>query len=430
MMNSFTPSPFMPNQSPYDYNPMANDPSMMQPSYPQFPSYSGLSSLLPQYAEGGRVHPQGLGQMAEMIRRQGEEGDKILAHINPQEATELAENYGYDINPMTGLPQFGGIGRGLKKMVRHPKKMLKRAIPVVTTIIGHTLGGPIGAVIGAGTGKAIAGGSWRNAPKNFIKGAGTVAALNFAAPFIGRGLSSMGMGQLGNSIGKMGWNPLGINTSGGGGGGLSSLVRGSGGGGSGLSSLVGGSGGASGLVQSAGGNAASQATQGKGGLLGKLFGNMGLDDALLATAVLGTLKRREKTPQEASFDSMVNQAGPNWRSDQQPRQLQPYQRTQRPINNLDLTQGYPDYYEQVNPWGLKAGGHLEGYTGGQDDKIPAMLSDGEYVIDATTVSQLGDGNNRAGAQKLKQMVENVRRHKGFKGLPPKAKSIESYMRAR
>jgi hypothetical protein len=74
--------------------------------------------------------------------------------------------------------------------------------------------------------------------------------------------------------------------------------------------------------------------------------------------------------------------------------------------------------------------YLNGDTGGQDDLIDAKLSDGEYVFDASTVSDLGDGNNAAGARKLDIFRENIRKHKrgGKISLPPKAKSLESYFR--
>ena len=74
--------------------------------------------------------------------------------------------------------------------------------------------------------------------------------------------------------------------------------------------------------------------------------------------------------------------------------------------------------------------YLSGDSGGQDDLIDAKLSDGEYVFDASTVSDLGDGNNAAGARKLDAFRENIRRHKrgGKVNLPPRAKSLESYLR--
>jgi hypothetical protein len=48
-----------------------------------------------------------IAQLAEMIRRMGRGGDKILAHITPEEAVMLKEQGGSgEINPMTGLPEF------------------------------------------------------------------------------------------------------------------------------------------------------------------------------------------------------------------------------------------------------------------------------------------------------------------------------------
>ena len=43
---------------------------------------------------------------------------------------------------------------------------------------------------------------------------------------------------------------------------------------------------------------------------------------------------------------------------------------------------------------------MQGPGDGQSDSIPAALSDGEYVWDATTVSRLGNGSNRKGAELL------------------------------
>jgi hypothetical protein len=69
---------------------------------------------------------------------------------------------------------------------------------------------------------------------------------------------------------------------------------------------------------------------------------------------------------------------------------------------------------------------------GRSDEIDAKLSDGEYVIDAETVAMLGDGSSKAGAQRLDQMREAVRSHKGkalAKGkFSPDAKSPLSYLK--
>jgi len=60
----------------------------------------------------------------------------------------------------------------------------------------------------------------------------------------------------------------------------------------------------------------------------------------------------------------------------------------------------------------KGGFAVEGPGDGREDKIPAMLSDGEYVIDAETVALLGNGSNKAGADMLDQFRVKVRKHKG------------------
>jgi hypothetical protein len=51
---------------------------------------------------------------------------------------------------------------------------------------------------------------------------------------------------------------------------------------------------------------------------------------------------------------------------------------------------------------------------GRSDDIPAMLSDGEYVMDAETVALLGDGSPKAGAEALDRLRVNLRKHKGQK----------------
>ena len=78
------------------------------------------------------------------------------------------------------------------------------------------------------------------------------------------------------------------------------------------------------------------------------------------------------------------------------------------------------------------GQYVRGGGTGTSDSIPAKLSDGEYVIDAQTVSMLGDGSSDAGAKKLDELRHNIRKHKGgalAKGkFAPDAKSPLSYMK--
>jgi hypothetical protein len=105
----------------------------------------------------------------------------------------------------------------------------------------------------------------------------------------------------------------------------------------------------------------------------------------------------------------------------------------RPVTDEDwLTYGqrpeksFFNYVPQP-PTGMAHGGSLEAKRGGRpsrssfavngpgtgrSDDIPAVLSDGEYVIDAETVALLGDGSSKAGAQKLDDLRVKIRKHKG------------------
>lgn len=78
-----------------------------------------------------------------------------------------------------------------------------------------------------------------------------------------------------------------------------------------------------------------------------------------------------------------------------------------------------------------AQGQVRGTSPGQADDVNAKLSHGEYIMDSSTVADLGDGNTEAGAAALDKMRENIRRHKRSAPptkIPPKAKSPEAYLR--
>lgn len=74
---------------------------------------------------------------------------------------------------------------------------------------------------------------------------------------------------------------------------------------------------------------------------------------------------------------------------------------------------------------------VRGPGDGRSDEIPAMLSDGEYVIDAETVALLGNGSPKAGAKRLDDLRVKIRKHKGKKlakgKFSPNAKPAEKYM---
>lgn len=83
---------------------------------------------------------------------------------------------------------------------------------------------------------------------------------------------------------------------------------------------------------------------------------------------------------------------------------------------------------------MAEGGPLNRVAGpgsGRDDKIPALLSDGEYVIDAETMALLGDGSVDRAAELMDDFRANIRKHKGARlakgGISPDAKSPLQYL---
>jgi hypothetical protein len=77
------------------------------------------------------------------------------------------------------------------------------------------------------------------------------------------------------------------------------------------------------------------------------------------------------------------------------------------------------------------GKYVEGKGDGTSDDISAMLANGEYVFSADVVSALGNGSNKAGAEKLGEMVEAIRsraRSSAPDKLPPDAKSPLEYLK--
>ena len=80
---------------------------------------------------------------------------------------------------------------------------------------------------------------------------------------------------------------------------------------------------------------------------------------------------------------------------------------------------------------FRQGSAVHGEGDGQSDDIPAMLADGEYVIDAETVAQIGNGSTKAGAQALDKFRESIRAHKRsapVNKIPPKTKALTSYLK--
>jgi hypothetical protein len=460
---------------------MNNNPYPLEPSL-STPSLGTPVTIAPQanYAHGGKVKKKKKGgtmnsmpSLAEMIRRQGEGQDQILAHINPEEAQMLAETSGGDINPMTGLPQFG--------LFSNPKKWLKGSIGGAGgAILGNMLlpgiGGIIGGALGGAAGSAIRG--RKDYAQAGLRGAAMGTMLPTAAALAGSGASALGFNTAGSALSKYGAENAIMPS-------LGKLI-----GNNSVGNYV-GSIGQGGTAANAGTDAATTAANGVTGTAAKaaeasyLSKWMDPQNLLTATVVGNALfnKEKEKSPEKkAAEQKRFNQAmllTPEEQARKEAAELAEEQAKRRiqknkflPDERFGSLEGLPlhrkihtpeeykkygrhfSYYDNPQftgtPMAYKKGGRvpsieyeveeietpkgglgqfLEGYTGGQDDKIPALLSDGEFVIPADVVSHAGDGNNAAGAKKFDELLKNIRKHKGGSiKLPPKAKSLTSYMR--
>ncbi len=90
--------------------------------------------------------------------------------------------------------------------------------------------------------------------------------------------------------------------------------------------------------------------------------------------------------------------------------------TQRTVPTVtQMAQGGLAGLNAFNKGGMPKGRFLQGAGDGVSDSIPATiggtqparLADGEFVIDARTVSEIGNGSSKAGAKKLYAMMERV-----------------------
>lgn len=105
----------------------------------------------------------------------------------------------------------------------------------------------------------------------------------------------------------------------------------------------------------------------------------------------------------------------------------------RPLERTHFVTGMADggEPEHIPEFVTGATGHyVKGRGDGQSDDIPAMLADGEYVFDADTVAQLGNGSSDAGAKLLDHFRESLREHKRSahaSKIPPKANPL-AYMK--
>lgn len=111
------------------------------------------------YAKGGKV-----AAAAERTRRAGRGEDEMLVHMTEEELGALKGIWGEpDINPNTGMPEYGllsKIWKGVKKVVKKvvSSKIFQVVAPIALSIFVPGLGAAIGGALGAsGTAASVIG---------------------------------------------------------------------------------------------------------------------------------------------------------------------------------------------------------------------------------------------------------------------------------
>lgn len=382
------------------------------------------------YARGG------LAKAAKKVAGAGEGGDSMVVHVNKAEFDEMVRHFGPpERNPKTGMYAFKPFWK--QKWFREwaapvATVALSALAPGVGTAVGTGLGltgtaaSTVGTgLIGAGLGAATGGG------RGALTGALTGGLAGYALPAMGitgtpaegGGIFSGGIfsptggsgiapaiNSLFNGPAPIAGNPgLDPNFSN---GIYGPQLPGAGAGAGGAA--AGGAGGAAAGAGAGAGGAAAPAAAGGTSMLNRV-------GQLAAVGLVGNaLLNRGSQPSSAQpgqpqqVDTNMTERLPEVRFARIRRQP-----TGAPTRYA-MEGGEQEFYEdnqlpqQAARGGLlraSEGRYVKGAGDGRQDKIPALLSDGEYVFDAETVSMLGNGSSDAGAKKLDQMREQIRKHK-------------------
>ena len=80
------------------------------------------------------------------------------------------------------------------------------------------------------------------------------------------------------------------------------------------------------------------------------------------------------------------------------------------ISRKKLMSSYPFSHIQPDIRNSFKNGALVGNGDGQSDSIKGMLKEGTYILDATTVANIGNGSSEAGLEKLTHFFNNIERN--------------------
>jgi hypothetical protein len=355
---------------------------------------SSMRGTKQKFAMGGEVEEQGRPQDPELeqLRLQGRHGDTELAIISPYLLEFFSEMAAHEPqeNPETGLPEFFSF-----------KNFFRSAVRVVGTLLGPIGGFAASKLTGQSTGAAL---------KNAFIG----AALPMAAMGIPYVASAMGLGGAGGAAGGAGGasgilgNLFGGSAGGAGGtgGGLVSNL-------SGVGTMLPGAGqmaaqaAQAGLQGGAPGGMPTAAGQQGGGILGSLLGGVGKALPLVGAGLMLNKGRQEENKQIKDYEKerrAENEAERERYGFNEPlrkRQPQNLEATNTPISREDYESGsIPRFFRA-------SGGAIRGEGKGQQDNIKKDIKENSYIIDASTVSDLGDGSSQAGIKELDNYFSKI-----------------------
>lgn len=375
------------------------------------------------YAKGG-LHKE-----AERVRGAGREGDNVLIHVNQEELEWLKQNFGPGgINPETGLMEFKPFYKqkwfapvaAVASMIAAPylTPLVASALPAGMASASF-LGASVPSIAtGAGLG-ALTGGITGGA-----KGALTGGLLGAAAPVVSNAV--FGPQGLSGALGFGDAATAGTTNAIGGQIDPSKSVFGEN-----ANIAAGYKNALNGVTPTDVTNFTPPSNSLSNVLSGASSSLKNVAPLLLVGAAMqgmGGSKGAVKDPsQEAKQAAMQD--------DNMGTHLTPAKFNRQQIDPKvyeDYGYGPEQQFFKDNTISAATGRYVRGGGTGTSDSIPARLSDGEYVIDAQTVSMLGDGSSDAGAKKLDAMREEIRKHKGkalAKGkFAPQAKGPLSYVK--
>ena len=402
----------------------------------------------------------GLVNAARQIEAYGRGPDTSLAHISPDESAMLDYMQGgRRMNPITGLPEYSLFG-----------KILKAVAKIGASTVGFMYGGPLGAAAASAAVSKLTGDSWKSA---LTTGAisGLTSGLGSYASGVGKGAT--GLSKLGE-IATTSGNTIAANAASNAANVLKTVTPNVG------SAFTTGSNLAMpGITtaQSVAPSFVSGAAQAAApGITGVIPGLTSLPAAAstLAPSAFGAFGSNLMKSGYGALGAALGSAIPNKATPAtppppltqlpyDPNNVFSYLRpnrgalTEEQIKNKQLstpTNNPTDIYSQQYPYadggpvgmGLpqsaavpqlmsaaqfgylnaRTGGRIAGPGDGKSDDIPALLSNGEHVIDASTVSDLGNGDNDTGQKRLEEIKQKIRNGAGRKNphkASPKQKGL-------